>query len=86
MAATLSQLALDRRRCFAGASEIGGVLEKGERAMKKIVLPGRLGQILLAVYLLLVGLGAVIGLHFTFMFLLQGILALAAGVLLLLGR
>jgi hypothetical protein len=54
--------------------------------MKKIVLPGRLGQILLAVYLLLVGLGAVIGLRFTFMFLLQGILALAAGVLLLLGR
>ena len=45
-----------------------------------------LGMLLLSIYLILVGLGLVIELHFAFMGLLEGLLALAAGVLILIGR
>jgi hypothetical protein len=45
-----------------------------------------LGVTLLAIYLLLVGLAALFGVHFNYMGMIQGILALAAGVLLLAGR
>ncbi len=46
----------------------------------------RLGIVLLAVYLVLVGLISLLGLHFNGLGLLQGLLALVAGILLLLGQ
>jgi hypothetical protein len=46
---------------------------------------GRVGQTLLAVWLIIVGLQWAIGLHFSGLAVLQGILALVAGILLLMG-
>lgn len=46
----------------------------------------RIGIALLAVYLILVGLVHLLGLHFSGLGLLQGLLALIAGILLLVGR
>jgi len=46
----------------------------------------RVGLMLLAVYLILVGLTQVIGLTFNYLPLVEGILAVASGVLLLLGQ
>lgn len=46
----------------------------------------RVGIALLAVYLILVGLVALLGLHFNGLRLLEGLLALIAGILLLVGR
>ncbi len=45
-----------------------------------------LGMLLLSIYLILAGLGLLIGLHFVYMGVLEGLLALAAGVLILIGR
>jgi len=45
-----------------------------------------LGMLLLSIYLILAGLGMLIGLHFAFMGVIEGLLALAAGVLILIGR
>jgi hypothetical protein len=45
-----------------------------------------LGMLLLSIYLILAALGLLIGLRFAFMGVLEGLLALAAGVLLLIGR
>lgn len=45
-----------------------------------------LGLTLLAIYLLLTGLASVFGLSFNYMGLVLGLLALAAGILLLVGR
>lgn len=45
-----------------------------------------LGLLLLAIYLILVGLSLLIGLHFIFFPQIQGLLALIAGILILLGR
>lgn len=47
---------------------------------------GRVGMLLLGIYLILVGAQALLGLGFQGMGLLMGILALIAGILLLLGR
>lgn len=44
------------------------------------------GLTLLGIYLLLAGLGSLIGLHFQGFGLIQGLLALAAGILILIGR
>jgi hypothetical protein len=44
------------------------------------------GMLLLGIYLILAGLGLLIDLHFAFMGIIQGILALAAGVMILIGR
>lgn len=53
----------------------------------RVRMPGRsLGVILLAAYLILVGLAALISLAFPSMGAVLGVLAIAAGVLLLLGR
>ncbi|HKI04840.1 MAG TPA: hypothetical protein VKK31_22870 [Thermoanaerobaculia bacterium] len=45
-----------------------------------------LGLLLLGIYLILVGLGNLIGLHFAYFGMIQGLLALIAGVLILIGR
>ncbi|HET7042345.1 MAG TPA: hypothetical protein VFI13_10010 [Gemmatimonadales bacterium] len=45
-----------------------------------------LGMLLLSIYLILAGLGLLIGLHFAYMGVIKGLLALAAGVLILIGR
>lgn len=45
-----------------------------------------LGMLLLSIYLILVGLGMLIDLRFAFMGFLEGILALAAGILILMER
>ena len=45
-----------------------------------------LGMLLLSLYLILAGLGLLIDLHFAFMGVIQGLLALGAGVLILIGR
>jgi hypothetical protein len=47
---------------------------------------GDLGQLLLAVYLILLGLAQVVGLRFEGLHLVMGLLALLAGVALLVGR
>lgn len=47
---------------------------------------GRTGMLLLGIYLILVGAQSLIGLSFQGLGLLMGILALIAGILLLLGR
>ena len=44
------------------------------------------GLLLLGIYLILAGLGNLIGLHFQGFGLIQGLLALAAGILILIGR
>ena len=44
------------------------------------------GLLLLGVYLILVGLGSLIGLSFRGLGLIQGLLALIAGILILIGR
>lgn len=49
-------------------------------------LPKNLGMILLAVWLILVGLTALFSISFAGLPVVMGILALAAGILLLLGR
>jgi len=46
----------------------------------------RVGLMLLAVYLILVGLTQVIGLTFNYLPLVEGVLAVASGVLLFLGQ
>ena len=45
-----------------------------------------LGMLLLAIWLILTGLIALLGLGFQGLFLIMGILAVAAGILILLGR
>jgi hypothetical protein len=49
-------------------------------------LPGSLGLILLAIWLILYGLIAVLGVHFPSEGIIMGLLALAAGILILIGR
>jgi hypothetical protein len=49
-------------------------------------LPGSLGLILLAIWLILTGLIAVIGFHFPSEGIILGLIALAAGILILIGR
>jgi len=44
------------------------------------------GMLLLGIYLILVGLGLLIGLSFAYMRVLEGLLALIAGLLILIGR
>lgn len=44
------------------------------------------GMLLLALYLILLGLGLLIGLNFVYMRILEGLLALIAGILILIGR
>jgi hypothetical protein len=44
------------------------------------------GLLLLGIYLILAGLGLLIGLSFAYMRVLEGLLALIAGILILIGR
>lgn len=44
------------------------------------------GMLLLGIYLILAGLGLLIGLSFAYMRVLKGLLALIAGILILVGR
>ncbi|HTG34881.1 MAG TPA: hypothetical protein VLB76_18320 [Thermoanaerobaculia bacterium] len=44
------------------------------------------GMLLLGIYLILAGLGLLIGLSFAYMRVLEGLLALIAGILILIGR
>jgi hypothetical protein len=44
------------------------------------------GMLLLALYLILTGLGLLIGLNFLYMRIIEGLLALIAGILILIGR
>jgi len=44
------------------------------------------GMLLLGIYLILAGLGLLIGLSFAYMRVLEGLLALIAGLLILIGR
>jgi hypothetical protein len=44
------------------------------------------GLLLLGIYLILAGLGSLIGLHFAGLGVIQGLLALTAGILILIGR
>lgn len=44
------------------------------------------GMLLLALYLILLGLSQLIGLNFLYMRILEGLLALIAGILILIGR
>jgi hypothetical protein len=48
--------------------------------------PRNIGMLLLGIYLILVGLALVIGLSFAYFGVIQGILALLAGIFLLIGR
>jgi hypothetical protein len=45
-----------------------------------------IGMLLLSIYLILAGLGLLIGLSFAYFGVIQGILALLAGIFILLGR
>lgn len=54
--------------------------------MSKMKLPGNLGMLLLAIWLILYGATAILGLSFQGLPLIMGILALAAGILILLRR
>jgi hypothetical protein len=45
-----------------------------------------IGLLLLGIYLVLAGLSSLIGLHFQGLGLIQGLLALASGILILIGR
>jgi hypothetical protein len=49
-------------------------------------LPNNLGMILLAVWLIVYGAMALLGLNFTNSHIIMGLIALVAGILLLLGR
>ncbi len=44
------------------------------------------GMLLLGIYLILAGLGLLIGLNFVYMRVIEGLLALIAGILILIGR
>jgi hypothetical protein len=44
------------------------------------------GMLLLGIYLILAGLGLLIGLSFVYMRVIEGLLALIAGILILIGR
>jgi hypothetical protein len=44
------------------------------------------GMLLLGIYLILAGLGLLIGLSFAYMRVIEGLLALIAGILILIGR
>lgn len=57
-----------------------------ERSGEMARVNRNLGMLLLSIYLILAGLGLLIGLRFAFMSVLEGLLALAAGVLILIGR
>jgi hypothetical protein len=46
----------------------------------------RIGTILLGIYLIMAGLVILIGLHFMYSPIIEGVLALAAGIFILLGR
>jgi hypothetical protein len=60
------------------------VLSKGENVMARI--PRNIGMMLLAIYLILAGLSLLIGLSFAYFGAIQGILALLAGIFILLGK
>jgi hypothetical protein len=48
--------------------------------------PRNVGYLLLSIYLILAGLGLLIGLSFAYFGVIQGILALLAGIFILIGR
>jgi len=65
----------------AVASQIHEAVNDKERPMKR-----NLGMLLLAIYLIVSGAIAVLGLTFANMALIVGVLAIAAGIFILLGR
>ncbi len=70
------------------ASSCGSTVqeEKMSRRALGFALPGSLGLILLAIWLILTGLGELLGVHFPSEGVILGLLALVAGVLILIGR
>ena len=54
--------------------------------LRRVTLGGRLGVLLLAIYLILLGLIGLLGLSFSGSEIVLALLALAAGILLLIGR